>query len=58
MTKEERRQYAKEYRQEGFGALNDRNYYLRHREAICAKERARHHAKRQKLSQDAHTVGI
>lgn len=46
MTKEEKRQYAKEYRAEGFGAIADRAYYMRHRDEICAKAREKYHATR------------
>lgn len=53
MTREERRRYAKEYREEGFGRIVDRAYYMRHRQECLAKQRERD-AKRRlaKLSQD------
>ena len=41
MTKEERKEYAREYRREGFGRLSDRRYYLQHMEELRAKARER-----------------
>lgn len=46
MTKEEAKQYAREYRAEGFGRINDHRYYLRHREEVCAKNCMRYLAKK------------
>lgn len=55
MTREEHRQYSREYRAEGFGRINDRRYYRAHRDTILAKQRIRdamRRAKRLKLSQE------
>ena len=44
MTEQRReylREYRKAYRAEGFGRINDRAYYMRHREAILEKQRIR-----------------
>lgn len=41
MTPEEKRQYAREYRAEGFGRDADRRYRLRWLEKIRAKDKAR-----------------
>ena len=41
MTPEERRQYAREYRQCGKGAVIDALYRMRHLEEIRSKDRAR-----------------
>lgn len=41
MTKEERKEYAREYRREGFGRIVDRRYYLQHVEELRAKARER-----------------
>ena len=38
------REYARQYRKEGFGKVVDRNYYMRHREAILEKQRIRSRA--------------
>lgn len=46
MTKEERRQYDKEYRREGFGKINDARYRAAHREEFNRKARERMRAKR------------
>ena len=45
MSKEDMRAYAREYRREGFGRVNDRKYYMRHREAILEKQRIRDRAR-------------
>lgn len=47
MTREEAKQYAREYRQEGFGAVNDRRYYLLHRDEILKKARDKYHKMRE-----------
>lgn len=39
------REYARQYRKEGFGKVVDRNYYMRHREAILEKQRMRDRAR-------------
>ena len=44
MSKEDMREYARQYRKEGFGKVVDRNYYMRHREAILEKQRIRSRA--------------
>lgn len=41
MTPEQRRQYAQEYRAEGFGRIIDRDYRQRHLEDIRRKDRER-----------------
>ena len=41
MSKEDMREYKREYRKEGFGKICDRRYYLKHRETILAKQRLR-----------------
>lgn len=45
MDKEEKREYAREYRKEGFGKVVDRNYYMRHRDSIIEKQRIRDRAR-------------
>lgn len=45
MSKEDMREYARQYRKEGFGKVVDRNYYMRHREAILEKQRMRDRAR-------------
>lgn len=45
MTKEQAREYAREYRNEGFGRVVDRRYYMRHRETILEKQRMRDKAR-------------
>jgi len=45
MSKESAREYAKEYRKEGFGKVVDRRYYLAHREEILEKQRKRDRAR-------------
>lgn len=45
MSKEDMRAYAREYRKEGFGRICDRKYYMKHREAILAKQRQRDRAR-------------
>lgn len=39
------REYCKGYRAEGFGRVADKQYYLRHREAILEKQRKRDRAR-------------
>lgn len=39
------RVYSREYREEGFGKIADRKYYMRHREAILEKQRIRDRAR-------------
>ena len=41
MSKEDMRAYARDYRKEGFGRVNDRRYYMKHRERILEKQRER-----------------
>lgn len=45
MTAEERKQYmreyAKEYRRDGFAKIVNRRYYLKHREEILLKQKQR-----------------
>ena len=41
MSIEERREYNREYRKEGFGRIGDRRHYMKHRERILEKQRAR-----------------
>ena len=41
MTKEERQQYNREYREEGFGSSADRRYRLKHLREIRKKDRER-----------------
>ena len=41
MTREERKQYAKEYRECGAGRMVDKAYRMRHLLEIRAKDRAR-----------------
>ena len=45
MSNEEMREYSREYRKEGFGRVNDRKYYMRHRESILEKQRIRDRAR-------------
>lgn len=45
MNKEDMREYKREYRREGFGRICDRRYYLRNRETILEKQRARDRAR-------------
>lgn len=40
------RQYAKEYRREGFGKEADRRYYMRHCKELRKKARDRYHSRR------------
>lgn len=37
MTKEERRQYDKEYNEMGFKRLSNQRYYAKHREQVLAR---------------------
>lgn len=39
------REYIKDYRKEGFGKVNDRRYYMNHREELLAKQRERDRAR-------------
>ena len=39
------REYKRAYRQEGFGKINDKRYYLKHRETILMKQRMRDRAR-------------
>lgn len=39
------RAYARDYRKEGFGRVNDRRYYMKHRDSILAKQRERDRAR-------------
>lgn len=39
------REYARGYRAEGFGKVNDRSYYMRNREKILEKARASYRKK-------------
>ena len=45
MSKEDMRAYARDYRKEGFGRVNDRRYYMKHRDSILAKQRERDRAR-------------
>lgn len=49
MTQEEMREYQRDYkkgyRQEGFGRLCDKRYYLKHRDSILKKQRMRDKAR-------------
>lgn len=45
MSNEEMREYAREYREEGFGRIADRKYYMKHRESILEKQRVRDRAR-------------
>ena len=45
MSKEDMRVYQREYRKEGFGRVNDRRYYMKHRERILEKQRERDRAR-------------
>lgn len=42
MTKEEKRQYLREYRAEGFGKISDRRYYIKNVEKLREKSRLRY----------------
>ena len=46
MTKDERQQYAREYRAEGFGKIADAKYYATHAEELRRKRRERYAKKR------------
>lgn len=45
MNQEEAREYAREYRKDGFGRVTDRRYYMKHRERILEKQRERDRAR-------------
>lgn len=45
IDKEYMRNYKREYRKEGFGRINDRRYYMKHREEILEKQRKRDKAR-------------
>ena len=48
MTKDEQRQYAKEYRAEGFGKIADARYYATHAEVLRQKRRERYRRRKRK----------
>lgn len=53
MTREERKQYCKEYRAEGFGKIADRKHYRQNAERLRAESLKRYRAKKaQKFSQE------
>ena len=45
IDKDYMRKYKREYRKEGFGRINDRRYYMKHREEILEKQRKRDKAR-------------
>lgn len=45
--KERARQYAREYRREGFGKISDKRYYERHRAEIIRKVKERRKKRRE-----------
>lgn len=54
MTKEERKQYCKEYRAEGFGKIADRIYYQKHADRCKKASKDRYERKKlQKFSQES-----
>lgn len=42
MTREEKRQYLREYRAEGFGKIADRRYYMKNVEKLREKSKLRY----------------
>lgn len=45
MTQEEARKYAKEYREDGFGRIVDKRYYMKHRDRILERMRMNYRKK-------------